>query len=406
MLSDEYIEKLAEEIAGRQERVNMYILETIANRVREIGQMSPSDIHKLEVMLRMGADVRKINKYIAETLNLEIADVRNLIRQVAEDSYEFAKPFYDYRELPFIPFEENEEIQRVVRAVSVETVGTLTNLSNSTATGFLLSNPKYPIIKNFYSLTDTYKRVVDEAITATQSGVIDYNTAMRRTMQDLVNSGYRRVYYSPQSGRRYSQRLDTAVRRNILDGVRAINQNIQNATGEQFESDAVELTAHINPAADHQFVQGHQFSHEEFDKMQSGSDCKDLQGRDYVGFDRPIGVWNCRHFTYSIVIGVSGQIRSDEELAQILKDNDKGYTTETGKHMTMYECTQYQRKLETRIRYAREGEETAKVSGDKKLEDHYHARVLKLVNQYNAFSKKCGLRPQPNRYRTYFPKNV
>lgn len=403
MLSEEYIENIADKIVRRQESVNLYILKLIAKRVKEIGEMSPSDIHRLSRLYQMGADVRTVNDYLSHALNVEIVEVQRLIEEAAEDSYVFARPFYDYRELPFIPFEKNAEVQRVVAAVENVTAGTLTNLSNSTATGFILHDLKNPGVKKFYSLTDTYKRVIDEAITATQSGVVDYNTAMRRTMQDLVNSGYRRVSYSPESGRRYTQRLDTAVRRNILDGVRAINQGVQKETGKQFGSDAVELTAHINPAEDHQFVQGHQFSNEEFEKMQNGSDCKDLQDRTYMGFDRPIGMWNCRHFTYSIIIGVTEQVHPDKELAEILRRNDEGYTMSSGKHLTMYECTQYQRKLETKIRYAREGEETAKVLGDEKLESHYHARVLKLRDQYYAFSKSCGLRPRPDKYKIYTP---
>ena len=71
------------------------------------------------------------------------------------------------------------------------------------------------------------------------------------------------------------------------------------------DADGKEITVHANPAQDHQFVQGHQFTNEEYEKLQGEDDVsfKDVQGRRYEHFDRHIGTLNCRHFTYSIIIG-------------------------------------------------------------------------------------------------------
>ena len=75
----------------------------------------------------------------------------------------------------------------------------------------------------------------------------------------------------------------------------------------------------------------------------------------------------------------------------MIEENNKGYTLPNGKHLTMYECTQMQRKYETNIRRAKDGWLMSKNSGDETLQDYYKTRVNELIKQYNQFSKDCGL---------------
>jgi len=387
MLSESALNNLIQPIIDRQEAINTYVLTQIAKRVKDIGTMLPSDIHKLERLLRSGNDVRLINKFLSDQTGLNEKAIKKLIKDIAQDSYVDAKPYYDYRHKSFIPFENNIELQKVVKAIAVTTAESYVNLSNSKAIGFMIRDLKKPKILKFHSIQQTYQTVVDEAIQAVQSGVIDYNTAMRRTMQQLVDSGVRRMYW--ESG--YSQRLDTAIRRNILDGVRAINQGVQDETGKQFEADGKEITVHENSAPDHEPVQGHQFTNEEYDKLQNDKSFKDINGIKFQPIARAIGTLNCRHFTYSIIIGHSKPIHSIEELEKMKERNAKGYTAPNGKHYTMYECTQKQRELETLIRKNKDGQIAARESGDEELAKKYQAKINKYTNQYKAFSGACGL---------------
>ena len=173
---------------------------------------------------------------------------------------------------------------------------------------------------------------------------------------------------------------------------------MQNIVGEEFGANGIELSVHMNPAPDHAEAQGHQFTNKEFDKMQHGENFKDTKGREYQGFDRAIGTLNCRHFAISIKVGYANQNYSDEELADILKKNEEGYTFPNGKHLTMYECTQYQRQLETKIRYAKDGQITAKASGDMDLAKEYQAKVDRYTKEYMEFSRACGLTPKTQKF--------
>ena len=210
-------------------------------------------------------------------------------------------------------------------------------------------------------------------------------------MKELVDSGIRHVEYTSENGKFTTQRLDSAVRRNVLDGVRAINQGVQDLVGEQYGSDGKEITVHDNPAPDHEDIQGHLFTNEEFEKLQSEMDFQDVNGRKYEAIRRAIGTWNCRHFTFSIIVGFSTPVHTQAELDEIIRKNHTGYTMKNGKHLTMYECTQQQRLYERNIRKNKEGVMMAREAGDAELARQYQLKVDKLTLQYRRFSQSCGL---------------
>lgn len=399
MLSENAIENLIKPIVERQQNINEFVIRTICERINEIGTLTPSDAYKLGQLLKNGGDVRKINEEIARQTGLQVRDIKNIIREVAKDNYKDVRPFYDYRMLPYIPFFKNTELIKVVKAIAEQTQNTYVNMAKAQA--FMLRDLKNPKVLKPTPLAEAYYSVIDEAVQAAQGGVIDYNTAIRRTVKQLADSGLRTVTYHPESGRTYTQRMDTAVRRNVLDGIRAINQGVQDETGRQFGADGVEITVHDYPATDHAPVQGHQFSLEEYAKLQSDEDVqfKDVDGMSFDHFDRHIGTLNCRHFTYSIIIGYANPNYSKKELQQILDRNERGYTLPNGKHLTMYECTQKQREFETKIRYAKDGQIAAVTSGDEQLAKEYQAKISDLQKKYKAFSDACGLNIQPERIK-------
>lgn len=389
MLSENAIENLVEPIVKRQQQIDEYVIKTICERIKAIGSLSSSDIYKLLRILQMGSDVQKINEEIARQTSLQVVDIKRIIKTSALDNYMDARKFYDYRMKPYIPYEQNVPLQRQVQAMAKQTADTYVNLSKSSA--FMIRDLSNPTVLKPTPIAQAYQSVIDEAVQATQAGIIAYNTAMRRTLKQLADSGVRFISYSTKSGRIYTQRADTAVRRNILDGIRAVNQEVQNIVGQQFGADGVEISVHENPAVDHAEMQGHQYTNAEFDKMQSGQDFIDVQGRKYKGFERAVGTLNCRHFAYSIVIGASKQNFSDDELQAILDRNERGYTLPNGKHLTMYECTQYQRQMETKIRAAKDGQIAAHSAGNDDLAKYYQAKINKWLKEYTAFSNACGL---------------
>ena len=393
MLSDTAIDNLVQQIVNRQEGINIYVLTKIAHRLKMIGDLSPNNIKQMQVLVQMGTDIRQMNDYLAEMSDMQVHDIKSIIKTVALDNYLDAKPLYDYRHRSFVPFEQNTKLQQITNAVAEQTANTYKNLSNSHATGFWVKDKYNPQQLVFKSIDNSYRDAVDKAIQAVQSGAVDKEEAIRSVVKQLLDSGIRRIYW--ESG--YSQRLDTAVRRNIQDGVKQINQRIQDEIGKQIGADGKELSVHVNSAPDHEPFQGHQFTDAEYEKLQSSEDFKDVKGQKFTGVKRIIGEWNCRHFALSIIVGQSKPRYSEQQLQNLIRKNHIGYTNAEGKHFTLYECTQVQRKLETKIRYAKEEQMLMKELKNNTFRTLARRKVEYLTAEYKRFSKQSNMPMRLNR---------
>ena len=232
-------------------------------------------------------------------------------------------------------------------------------------------------------MKDTYRDLIDEAVFNVTTGTTDYQSAMRDVMKQLADSGVKvheeKVGYP--SG--YNRRIDSSVRQNVLTGVRQVNITTQKIVGRQFGADGVEISAHSPCAEDHLSIQGKQFSNAEFKKLNAS-------------LERPIGEYNCRHFVFSIVLGVNQPSYSDKMLNQMNRESQSIIEYE-GKTYTVYEATQVQRKLETAIRKQKDIQIIARASGDKDGVGMAQKNITSLTNKYNDFSKSAGLDTYKNR---------
>ena len=170
-----------------------------------------------------------------------------------------------------------------------------------------------------------YRGAIDEAVSAVQSGTEDYGSAIRRVIREAGQSGLRvaergQRMVDYESG--YYRRLDTAVRMNVLDGVRHLNQSIMEELGRQFGADGVEIDAHMLCAEDHLPYQGGQYSNEEFEEIQDS-------------LQRPFGEWNCRHSWHPIILGVSPRTYTDGELEDRTRPRWRGTAATTGSEVNV-----------------------------------------------------------------------
>jgi hypothetical protein len=189
---------------------------------------------------------------------------------------------------------------------------------------------------------------------------INAPTAMRKAIKELTEQGISTVEF--ESGRK--MRMDSAVRSSLMTEYTNIVQNVQDKLGEEIGSDAIEVSSHSHPAPDHSEIQGRIFTLEEWEKLQNGDPARDVDIEkyeagyaDYLGetfqTDRPIGMWNCRHIAYNFILGISTPSHSKEYLDKLEAENEAGIDFH-GKHHTLYEAEQEQRRLEVEIRYEKE----------------------------------------------------
>ena len=262
-------------------------------------------------------------------------------------------------------------MQRYVASLAKRTAESYINLSQTTVLKVLTGGKvKATPLKKGY--TD----IIDQAVTNASMGVQNYQSAMRDSLRALSEGGLSAVQY--ESG--VIRRLDTAVRMNLLEGVRQVNQGVQDQIGEEIGADGVEISAHGFCAPDHEDIQGKQMSHREYAAWTAA----------HTYPRRKIGVLNCHHFAFQIILGVNEPAYSESDLARLKAENAEGVTFE-GKHYTMYEATQVQRKLETAARREKDKQILAKAAGDDVLRREAQSRINLITSKYKKFSDAAGL---------------
>ena len=319
--------------------------------------------------------------------------MKAILEKVAKENIGFADVYYKARGLETPIYSENKALQRLVSSVYNISGTEFKNIAKST--GFkLLGDNGEPLLLD---IDETYNEVIDRCVVAISQGKETYQQSMRSTLKQLSSSGVRKIEY--ESG--YSRRLDTSIRQNILDSIRQVSNESQKLFGKEFDSDGVEISVHLNPSPDHELVQGRQFSNEEFENFQNDRKAVDYTGMvfepEFEEHDRrSISEYNCYHYIFSIVLGVSKPQYSNKQLKEIIDNKNKTFEFD-GKTYNMYEGTQLQRRIESAIRETKDTQILAKASDDKDLVLQSQTRITQLTTKYKQLCNISGL---PNKLST------
>ena len=362
MITDDEITKISYIIASRFEKVNIYYLTLLAKQVKEIGNLSPENLHTLEQMAKMGANIDKINTFLSMQTGLALNDIDKLYDRVAYDIYKDVVNMYKAGNVAQPKFKDNARLQAYLNSTKQLTKNTFINMSNTTA------------------ISNTYRNTIDFAVDAVSQGLDNYDDAMKKFIINTSTNGAK-IQYS--SG--VTRRIDSAARMNILEGVRKLSDGIREECGRQYGADGVEIDAHGLCAKDHQHVQGKQYTFEEFNKLNNS-------------LQRKIGTCNCKHKIQYIIMGVSKPAYTPNELKELREYANKEITVKD-KTMTRYEASQKMRVLETQMRYKQDEIVALRKSGsdDKKQVD----QLRQLKKQYYYISKRAGLKTRYD--RAYVP---
>lgn len=365
MLSERQLEALLALFEERMQDITAEYLTTMGEHLKDIGSLKASDVHRLTEMKRVGLNAKRIKREIAKAANMSVADLDRVFRAVAESDARFAEQWFaaDYtpavKGLPKL----SKPIERLLKAQLRITAQAFKNLSQTTIE------------------TQRYRKAVDEAISAVQSGVTDYNSAIRRAMKTAAQDGLRVRY--PNSG--MTRRLDSAIRQNVLDGVRAINNDVLRQLGNEYGADGIEISAHALCATDHLPYQGLQFSNRDFEELQNS-------------LGRPFGAWNCKHTMFPIILGVSAPAHDADEL-RMYRENSAAEIEIDGRTMSRYEWSQEQRRIETAVRAQKDIAIAAKASGDDVARREAQSKINALQDHYEKVSRAAGLDMQRDRMR-------
>lgn len=404
-------ELLITRLIERIESGNTYILKKIGKAIKEIKNLTPTQAKQLQQMITYGASYDEIIKRLSIITNLNVKEIDIIFNEYAKKDYRFAEQFYKYKNIPYVPFNEMTKLKQEVNAISNLTKGTYMNLSNTTALGYTIRNLDGSV--RFYKISEAYQYAIDQAILSVSQGKDTFDNQMYGILKSLGESGLKTIDY--KSGK--SRRLDSAIFMNMKDGLRQLHNETQQILGQEFGADGVEISVHESPAPDHEDAQGRQFSFNEYEKLQTIGVAKSYNGltinmhlsrksveASSLSF-RPISQYNCYHTIRTIILGVSKPLYSNKQLEEIKQRNEKGFYFE-GKHYTMYEGTQLQRRIETEIRKQKDNQILGKSSNNKELIYDAQYKITALTNKYKELSKISGLPTKMDRARVVGYKRI
>ena len=370
MLTPEQIAALRDAAGKVADPINDFLLDDIARRIAGAGQLTSTAAYQVWRAQQLGLSRRKIKKRLRQLLGVNRRMLKELLTQAAEVGYNF-----DIRQFPgrAVPFHKNEAIQQIVAAAVKLAQDDFTNLTQTIG----MVDP----FGNAMPLQSAYRACIDYAFEQVFTGAADYNTAIRRATKNLAKMGVRVIDY--ESGVHTS--LEAAVRRNIMGGLGLMNEKIEQQNHDDLGCDGWEISAHATSAPDHEPIQGRQYSDAEYEALNNS-------------LVRRIGTLNCGHAAFPIILGVNSPQYTPEELEKFRADNEKGVTID-GRHYTMYEATQMQRRIERSIRTQKRRILVDESAGDqdKLLTDRI--RFQRLRQEYKRFSRAAGLRTEPERAR-------
>ena len=398
-------DKLLKLFAKRFEAYNTKVLEELAKVIKKFKGLNYSQASQLALQLKYDRSYMDLVDELAKLTKMTKKEIKKILEATVQEHIDFSETFFKARNMETPIYQKDLYLTELVNSVAKVSEGDFTNIAKST--GFTFLDNKNHI--KFLNMQETYYKVIDDCVYAVSEGKDTFDNAMRKTIKQLADSGVKKIVYANEGKKQYTQRIDTAVRRNIQDSIRQISIETEKEFGKRFKADGVEIIPHSNPAPDHMYVQGHQFSinqydekdklikEGEFEKFQTDQDCYSYDGTFFpaeseeTGRDRrSIGEYNCYHGVMSIILGVTKPMYTKEQLQEIIDKTNQKITID-GKVYNRYEATQLQRQIETEIRKMKDAHIMYKETNDREGMLEAQARITQLTRKYKKISKEADL---------------
>lgn len=364
--------------------VGEFMMKDVCRRIRKTKEITSTADFQINRLVGMGASTEEIEKEIKKRLKLTYPEVFELYQKVIDWEYVRNKDIYEQVNANFVPYDQNEELKQITRTLREQTLDEFENISNSM--GYAVEvNGKLV----FTPIAEYYHEYVDRACMEIVTGASDYNSALRRTVTQMANSGLRTNGVTYASG--HSDRIEVAARRAVMTGLSQLTGHISRYNAKQLGTDYYEVEAHAGARNtgtgyfNHQSWQGRVYSSEELRSVCGLGEGGGLNG------------WNCYHTYYPFIPGISERNWTDEELDRMI-EKENAPKTWNGKEYTTYELTQKQRQMERNMRAQREIIQGLKFGGaEKDLITTAQAKYKGQMSQYRVFCDKFEFKTQMER---------
>lgn len=324
MLGPEYLASLPEPAVKLWQQAEDDILRDIARRFKKAGAITTTAAWQAWRLEQTRAVYTDTEKKLAEYTGQSREVIRRLLIEAGTEALLADDTIHRQAGKEPSPANQSGQLLNLLNAGYRQTLGTWLNLTATTAN----------------TVSGEFEHALSRAWLQVSSGAFDYNTAIRRAVDDLAD---RMAYVTYPSG--HKDTLETAVRRAVLTGVNQTAGKLQMARAEEMGCEFVEVTAHEGARPDHALWQGRIYH--------IGGEI-DYEGNHYEDFVKATGYgtgpglcgWNCRHNFYPFYPGISLRAYTDERLAELNAPS----VEYRGKKYTQYEISQMQRAKERTVR--------------------------------------------------------
>ena len=371
-LTPEQVESLracTEEIA---QPVIEWLLMDIVERVSEAGKMTSTAAYETYRAQALGASKQELKKFLKKQLGISNQEIRQLFRsaaRIARDS--------DYERMGVWATEAQQETLEQITKAAIQLA--TKDFKNLTQTMGMVS----PLTGKAEPLQDVYRECMDQALKLVSTGATSASQAARMATRALASRGIVAIDY--ESG--VVTELGAAVRRNLMGGMGLMVEQITQENHDSLGCDGWEISAHANSAPDHEPIQGHQYSDAEYKRLNES-------------LKRRIGTLNCGHVAFPIIMGVNSPQYTPEQLTSFQEENAKGVTYE-GRHMSGYEATQYQNRIERNIRIQKRRVMMDEAAGDEEQLLTDRVKLTRLNQEYRRYNKAMGFKNREERLEMF-----
>lgn len=227
--------------------------------------------------------------------------------------------------------------------------------------------------KAIESTKQSYMNVLNQAYLETSTGLYDYNTAIKRALEKMVDNGIKGASYKRKDGSIYSITLESAVRRDVTTAIYQSFNRGSAAIGEELGAEYYEVSSHlgarlgdeIHPISNHFAWQGKVYkingSDKEYDNFYDKTGYGDILG---------LGGVNCRHRFWPFFPGIDTPMQEQYDYAENKKE---------------VELQKKQRAYERKLRKIKTNQNIAKDRGDSESFKKWSIKQKDTNEQYRKF---------------------
>ena len=328
MLTPDYLENVPAPMMQLWQQVEEDILKDVARRIGKMGTLTATADWQLWRREQVRLCNREVLKILAKYTGKSTAQLRQIFQEAAAKALE--EDDLLYRSAGLDPPDPNTDqaLLNLLNAGYQQTAGSWQNLTATTAN----------------TVSGQLETALDRAWLQVSSGAFDYQTSIRRAVNDLARNMAGVTY---PSGHRDT--LEVAVRRAVLTGVNQTAGKLQIARMDEMDWAFVETSAHAGARPSHARWQGRQY-HRGGAVTYRGKYYPDFETATGYGTGAGLCGWNCRHGFFAIDPDLDHQPAYTEGELAALDAKDIEYR---GKKYSRYQINQRQRALERKIRAAK-----------------------------------------------------